>query len=263
MFFGFEGTGMTTYSGQTGLNDWSNSKGFIWKSYMAANFPNALKRYFPGPNIQGNNCDLILQQAIDFFEIAKKSSSALSKITLFGYSRGAYIAMCFAKYLEKVGVPVLYLGMFDAVSQDFDNVIQKTHGVSVEKVPRNVKYCYHASRSRLVGSRSETMNYVGRFWENEYQVNYLICPGSHASMGGFPNDAGTGDGPNKSFGDPDNPKKFDPKREFTAWFNADRHVTTAAVGLGLLKCNLIERPYQNLLPQTQWDWDNKKLYNRS
>lgn len=262
MFFGFEGTGMSGWGGQSGLNDLSHTKSFIWQTYEAANFSQVFKRYFPGPNIQGNNCDTILQNAIDFFDVCKNSIPTLSRITIFGYSRGAYIAMCFAKYLEKQGHSVLYLGMFDAVSQDFDNVIERKFGVSVEKVPRNVQTCYHASRSRLVGSRNSTMNYAGQVYENEKPVNYLICPGSHAAMGGFPNEAGTGDKPNQNFGDPDNPKKFDPKREFTAWYNSERHVTTPALGLGLLKHNVIPRVYNNLIPRTQWDLNNKSLYGK-
>lgn len=260
MFLGFEGTGMSGWGGGNGLCDLSHTKSFVWKAHEAANFHLAFKRYFPGPNIQGDNCDFILQQGIDFFNLVKRKAD-LTRITVFGYSRGAYIAMCFAKYLGNQGIPVLYLGMFDPVSQDFNNVVEQTHHVNIDKVPRSVKYCYVSARSEKVGSRNKTMNYVGKVYESEHSVNYLVCPGSHAAMGGFPNEAGKGDSPIEGYGDPDNPKKFDPRREFTAWYHSDRQVTTKAVNLGLLKHNLIPRPYHNLIPKDHWDWDNKKLYN--
>ena len=101
MFFGFEGTGLSMAEGRAGLNDLSNTKSFIWKAYESANFLPLLKKYFPGPNVQGNNCDLILKDAIDFFNTNKSFEQTLSRITIFGYSRGAYIGMCLAKYLEK------------------------------------------------------------------------------------------------------------------------------------------------------------------
>ena len=123
MFFGFEGTGMQKWGGTSpaGLNDLSQTSSFVWQFHQKSSSPAGLKRYFPGPNVQGSNCDDILDQAKDHYrELKRKFGSSFEnqKITIVGYSRGAYMALCFAKFLEINFKSVYFLGLFDVVSRD-------------------------------------------------------------------------------------------------------------------------------------------------
>lgn len=254
MFFGFEGTGMQIWGGTSswGVNDWSNTTSFVWKFYQKSSSPDGLKRYFPGPNAQGSNCDDILNQAKDHYrELKRTFGSAINnqKITIVGYSRGAYMAMCFAKFFELNGHPIYFLGLFDAVSQD----LSVEAIISTLKVPMNVETCYHAARSPIIGSRSLTMDRAGQHWENGNKLETRKeFPGSHAAMGGFPNQAGLGDGPNVGFGDPKDQRLFDRRKEITAWWEVGNHISVPAMKKGVLKSSLVDVKPKNWLPESEW-----------
>lgn len=151
MLLAFEGTGMQMKGGISpeGLNNLSHTSSFVWNFYW--NGTGNLRRYFPGPNVQGSNCDDIFRQAKAYYRDLKKSGriNDSPEINLVGYSRGAYIAMCFAQYLNINGVPVNFLGMFDPVSID-----ASVEGIiSTQTVPNNLRHCYVAARSPITGSR--------------------------------------------------------------------------------------------------------------
>lgn len=252
MFFGFEGTGMTGWLGSWGFNDWSGTSSFVWKFHELYNGPSGLKRYFPGPNVQGSNCDDILNLAKDHYRKLKQTyGSAINnqKIVLVGYSRGAYMAMCFAKFLQINGVSVYFMGLFDAVSQD----VSVEAIISTTQVPTNVQNCYHSARSPIIGSRSLTMDRAGKTWENgQALTTRKEFPGSHASMGGFPNDAGFLDSPNYGQGDPSDPQKFHEKKEWTAWWEAGNHISVPAMRLGVLKQGLVGTKPRHWIPESEW-----------
>lgn len=256
MLLAFEGTGTQVWGGTSswGVNDWTDSTSFVWKFYQLSTAPAGIKKYFPGPNIQGSNCDDILNQAKDFYREVKRTygSDAVNKlkISLVGYSRGAYMAMCFAKFLQINGVPVHFLGLFDAVSRDMS--VEAI--ISTYDIPTNVATCYHAARSPIIGSRSITMNQIGFNWENGKKLETRKeFPGSHAAMGGFPNDAGALDAPYPEQGDPNRRGCFDPKKEFTAWWEAGRYISIPAVKKGVIKHDLVgaSKPKQ-WIPESEW-----------
>ena len=237
MLFGFEGTGMQKWGGTSswGVNDLSGTGSFVWKFVNTTTDP--IAKYYSGPNVQGSNCDDILRLAKDDYRDLKRSGriNESTPIYLVGYSRGAYMAMCFAKFLDINGVKVNFLGMFDAVSRDssVEDII------AMRVVPNNVRDCYHAARSPIIGSRSISMDRAGKLYEDGRKVNREEFPGSHAAMGGFPNDSGTGDGPNPGQGNPSKPAEFHPRKEITAWWEVGNAMSTAAAKHNLLKRRLV------------------------
>ena len=98
-------------------------------------------------------------------------------VFLFGFSRGALIARHFAAWLDKLGVDVVYLGLWDTVDA--------TVGLDVAvDCPRNVRRARHAV------SRDETR----KFFEyvplkgDKGQVMEMLFPGSHSDVGGLYDD---------------------------------------------------------------------------
>lgn len=223
--------------------------------------PGTSSVYFAGPNIDGNNCGAILVDAINQYEhITAKKSQA---INLIGYSRGGYIAMCFAKWLkDEKNVAVNFIGLFDAVTKDFkDSVNQELNNWKIYKpnhqtstVPDNVRRCHHVARDSRIGSRSYTMDHAGAKAGAGVAFTYRTLPGSHASMGGFPNEAGTGDGPWKGQGDPKNPAKFHPLKEKTAWWLAAQYISEPAIRAGVLSEGILSdfAGPQQLMPEKDW-----------
>ena len=101
----------------------------------------------------------------------------VTKVFLFGFSRGALIARHFAAWLNKLGVSVAYLGLWDTVDA--------TVGLDVAaECPSNVKRAHHAV------SRDETrkfFQYVPLEGDKK-QVVEMLFPGSHSDVGGLYDD---------------------------------------------------------------------------
>jgi hypothetical protein len=259
MLLAFEGTGMQMWGGTSkkGLEDLSGTGSFVWRFSLLCNEDKNLVRYFPGPNVQGSNCDDIFEQAKTHYRELKKSNAigGSTKINLVGYSRGAYIAMCFARFLEINDISVNFLGMFDPVSVDLsmEGIIADGSRWKEMRIPNNVKNCYIAARSPVTGSRKTTMNSIGKKYEDGRDVLREEFPGSHAAIGGFPNQAGVGDAPNSGQGDPNDIYKFDKRKELTAWWRAGDYISQAAFKHKLLKKSLVPQPApKSLLPTAEW-----------
>ena len=100
-----------------------------------------------------------------------------TEVFLFGFSRGALIARHFAAWLEKLGVSVAYLGLWDTVDA--------TAGLDVaEDCPPNVRKARHAV------SRDETRKFFGYIplKGRKGQVAEMLFPGSHSDVGGLYDD---------------------------------------------------------------------------
>ena len=100
-----------------------------------------------------------------------------TKVFLFGFSRGALLARYFAAWLDKLGVDVAYLGLWDTVDA--------TVGLDVATdCPHNVRRARHAV------SRDETR----KFFQyvplkcDKGQVVEMLFPGSHSDVGGLYDD---------------------------------------------------------------------------
>ena len=100
-----------------------------------------------------------------------------TKVFLFGFSRGALIARHFAAWLDKLGVAVAYLGLWDTVDS--------TMGLDVaEACPPNVKSARHAV------SRDETRKFFlyVPLKGDKGRVVEMLFPGSHSDVGGLYDD---------------------------------------------------------------------------
>ena len=98
-------------------------------------------------------------------------------VFLFGFSRGALLARHFAAWLDKLGVAVAYLGIWDTVDA--------TVGLDVAAdCPHNVRRARHAV------SRDETRKFFQYvpLKGDKGQVVEMLFPGSHSDVGGLYDD---------------------------------------------------------------------------
>jgi len=126
--------------------------------------------------IAGSDWRAIFRDARRWFEANYETlpkDDVATKVFLFGFSRGALIARHFAAWLDKLGVAVAYLGLWDTVDA--------TVGLDVEvNCPRNVVKARHAV------ARDETRKFFqyvplkGGKWQ--------LFPGSHSDVGGLYDD---------------------------------------------------------------------------
>ena len=98
-----------------------------------------------------------------------------TNVFLFGFSRGALLARHFAEWLDKLGRPVAYLGVWDTVDATMGldvsetcspNVVAARHAVARDEMRRFFQY---------VPLKSSKKN----------QVCELLFPGSHSDVGGL------------------------------------------------------------------------------
>ena len=100
-----------------------------------------------------------------------------TRVFLFGFSRGALLARHFAAWLDKLGVAVAYVGLWDTVDA--------TVGLDVAAdCPRNVRRARHAV------SRDETRKFFQYVPLNgdKGQIVEMLFPGSHSDVGGLYDD---------------------------------------------------------------------------
>ena len=94
------------------------------------------------------------------------------KVFLFGFSRGALLARHFAAWLDKLGVAVDYLGLWDTVDA--------TPGLSVaQECPANVRRARHAV------AEHEARRFFPYVPLTGPQVEEELFPGAHSDVGGL------------------------------------------------------------------------------
>jgi len=135
--------------------------------------------YFAG-RIAGVDWRTTFRDARRWFEASYETlpkDGVSTKVFLFGFSRGALVARHFAAWLDRLGVAVAYLGLWDTVDA--------TVGLDVAAdCPRNVRRARHAV------SRDETrkfFQYVPLKGDRK-QVVEMLFPGSHSDVGGLYDD---------------------------------------------------------------------------
>jgi len=128
----------------------------------------------------GVDARAILSRARRWFEANYRSlpprTSSASRIStrvfLFGFSRGALLARHFAAWLDKLGVEVAYMGLWDTVDS--------TVGIDVpERCPPNVRFARHAV------ARDEHRKHFDYVPLRAPMVEELLFPGSHSDVGGL------------------------------------------------------------------------------
>ena len=117
----------------------------------------------------------IFGRARRWFEKAQTRSSSGApppKVFLFGFSRGALLARHFAAWLDKLGVEVAYLGVWDTVDA--------TPGLEVaETCPSNVRLARHAV------AEHESRRFFPYVPLTGPQVTEELFPGAHSDVGGL------------------------------------------------------------------------------
>ncbi len=133
-----------------------------------------------GGRVAGVDWRAIFRSARRWFEASYRTlpeDGVATRVFVFGFSRGALLARHFAAWLDKLGVEVAYLGLWDTVDA--------TIGLDVaHDCPGNVRKARHAV------SRDETrkfFRYVPLVGERGRVVETLF-PGSHSDVGGLYDD---------------------------------------------------------------------------
>jgi len=135
---------------------------------------------YVGGKVIGSDWRAIFRSSRRWFEANYQSlppDASGTSVFLFGFSRGALLARHFASWLDKLGIGVEYLGLWDTVDA--------TAGLDVQETcPENVKKARHAV------ARDETRRffaYVPIRGEKKRVVEMLF-PGSHSDVGGLYDD---------------------------------------------------------------------------
>ena len=130
-----------------------------------------------GGRIAGSDWRTIFRSARRWFEANYESlpkNGIRTSVFLFGFSRGALLARHFAAWLDKLGVSVAYLGLWDTVDA--------TVGLDVAtECPLNVAKARHAV------ARDETRKFFGYvpLRGDKKRVVEMLFPGSHSDVGGL------------------------------------------------------------------------------
>lgn len=130
-----------------------------------------------GGRVMGTDWRAIFRSARRWFEASYESlpkDGIGTKVFLFGFSRGAMLARHFAAWLDKLGVAVDYLGLWDTV----DAIV----GLDVAaECPSNVAAARHAV------ARDETRRFFAYvpLRGEKGRVVEMLFPGSHSDVGGF------------------------------------------------------------------------------
>lgn len=138
--------------------------------------------YYLSGKVAGRDWQKIFQSARRWFESEYSRASTPTpqdytspKVFLFGFSRGALLARHFAAWLDKLGIAVEYLGVWDTVDA--------TPGLDVsEACPTNVKRARHAV------AEHEARRFFAYVPLTGEQVEEELFPGVHSDVGGFYDD---------------------------------------------------------------------------
>lgn len=128
--------------------------------------------YYLSGKVAGRDWQRIFQSARRWFEAEYET---YDRVFLFGFSRGALLARHFAAWLDKLGIAVEYLGVWDTVDA--------TPGLDVsEACPTNVKRARHAV------AEHEARRFFAYVPLTGEQVEEELFPGVHSDVGGLYDD---------------------------------------------------------------------------
>jgi hypothetical protein len=192
MLIAVDGTG--SWDDDEYANEMSNS--FVSKIH--SEYPGLAevdKFYRRGPTLLGFETGPIAYSCFNFvksaYDKAKKDDTKL-RLHLTGYSRGAASVIGLANLLNSMipDLEVEFMALFDAVDRSPIS--------NVDKIPRNVKLCYHAIRDKNAGSRTYFGN-CGLLADPPAKLIKRTFFATHAGMGGIP---WTGDHPTQIITNP-------------------------------------------------------------
>ncbi len=139
-------------------------------------WPAAKRFYSRGPSLSGSQTGALSRQAAAFASQAV-DCVADPRVFLTGYSRGGAAVLEACHELNRSGISVHGLILFDAV--DRTNTISKT------SLAPNVKFCAHAMRDPKAGSR-ELFGNCGPTKASGARIRVQTFYCTHGAMGGTP-----------------------------------------------------------------------------
>jgi hypothetical protein len=181
MLFAFEGTGDFSHN----RANFIPQNGFIWQ-FVKGYVPKGFAHYVPGPTLSGSNLNGIFKEACAVLD-GRLANNRSERIDVVGYSRGGYLAIAFARYIQlQHRLTVNFMGLFDPVS--YMSSLDERYGQ--DAIPGNIRSVAYTWRNPQTGSRSSWGN-AGNSCETgiaSYAEQAFMT--SHSGMGGWP---GAGD----------------------------------------------------------------------
>lgn len=174
LYLGIDGTGPS--NNDEYRRDFANSYvRKIWSGWGANN-----GGYLRGPGLLGGETMSLVDSGTQWLTDKVKalsSSKTPYRIFLSGYSRGGAAATETAFRLNRQGIKVHCLILFDAVD--------RSNLGNADVVPSNVTLCFHARRDPAAGSREGFGNCATRAAQGvAYSEKYFF--GTHGAIGGTP-----------------------------------------------------------------------------
>ena len=167
----FEGTGQGVQGKKTNVS-------LVYEACVSDGFQHCHLENGPGAKVgslllggaAGVGWRVIFARARRWFE--QKYSRESPKVFLFGFSRGAMLARHFAAWLDKLGVEVTYMGLWDTVDAIPDLNVS-------EACPSNVRRARHAVAEHEARRFFAYVPLKGEVVEEE------LFPGAHSDVGGL------------------------------------------------------------------------------
>ena len=169
----------TILLGIDGTGDIANSTYFptmnaSFVSYIARHSKARLKKYIRGPGFDGLDMASIVSYGYTFVHLALAANKG-ARILLTGYSRGGAGVIGVAQRLQKDGVLVDGIVLFDAVD--------RAVGVDATVIPNNVQRVVYARRDPAGSSRLSFGN-CGTVWHAPTKTELRLFRGTHGALGG-------------------------------------------------------------------------------
>lgn len=134
-----------------------------------------------GGKLAGTDWRRIFRSARRWFETHYKrlpADGVSMKVFLFGFSRGAFLARYFAAWLDKLDVPVEFLGLWDTVDAIPGEDVE-------EECPPNVRAVRHAIARDETRLFFEPVRIRAHPKAKSQSVVEVLFPGCHSDVGGL------------------------------------------------------------------------------
>lgn len=202
----------------TGSKDWrkpDGSNSHVYQFYKRFSSGNSYKTYYDGPNTIGSNTkDIAAKGLKDLLKVLQVqsirdggpsvnrskggyqslplSASGDVRVVLVGHSRGGLIAAWIANELSRFGVPVYFMGLYDAVDRasnldPFNPPEGSAFALDIDPdTLSNVFYTYHALRDPSMKSRTLFGNTARNNLNKTLTYQERLFQTSHGGIGGAP-----------------------------------------------------------------------------
>lgn len=168
-------------SGPSGDADYHHTFAHSFVRQIASHSTQAVSKWYRGPDMVGENqvppADLVQVVLAHFDARSADTMAPLEPVFLAGYSRGAATVVDVASRLEREGIEVQAMFLFDAVD--------RSAHLGDTALVRNTRHVYHARRNPEAESRLSFDNVAtGVAGAGVYEEGFFMT--THGGMGGVP-----------------------------------------------------------------------------